>query len=105
MRSFEECEWDNFRIKSQIFEDLAQVDGSFREVFFFKFFFFFFFYNNSFSNLFVYIIHCNFRSLVPPSANILLVYLLIHLNKYYSLRPNLFVLYSILGCPKILSCF
>ena len=43
MRSFEECEWDNFRIKSQFFEDLAQVDGSFREVFFFKFFFFFFF--------------------------------------------------------------
>ena len=37
MRSFEECEWDNFRIKSQFFEDLAQVDGSFREVFFFKF--------------------------------------------------------------------
>ena len=68
-------------------------------------FFFFFFYNKSFSNLFVYIIHCNFRSLVPPSANILLVYLLIHLNKYYSLRPNLFVLYSMLGFPKILSYF
>ena len=104
VRSFEEWEWDNFRIKSQIFEDLAQVDGSFREVFFFKFFFFFF-YNKSFSNLFVYIIHCNFRSLVPPSANILLVYLLIHLNKYYSLRPNLFVLYSIFGMSQNIVLF
>ena len=27
------------------------------------------------------------------------------IRKYYSLRPTFFVLYSILRCPKILSCF
>ena len=28
-----------------------------------------------------------------------------NLEDLYSLRPTLFVLYSILGCPKMLSCF
>lgn len=69
MRSFEECEQTTLELKANFLKTLLKwmvASGKF-----------------SFSDLFVYIIHCNFRSLVPPSANILLMYLLIHLNKYY----------------------